>query len=194
MDLKPHMTGDELRQWRMAKGLSHQDAADLLGASSRFVVIRWEKGGELPSSLAARITEAEATIAATPADQKPQGRSVIVKHDYSAHKCWTLSGRPITFDETQKRPIGFQFYRLDNTNDIDPVTDHLKANLYETTRKRRRGQATDFALDLVSWRITCLAYESDPYRAALLAELNALLQPRTTETTNVYETDFFAAT
>lgn len=176
------MTPDEFKTWRLAKGLSHQEAADLLGASSRYVVLRWEKGSELPSSIAALIAAADAVIAATPVDQKPQGRSVLTKFDYSAHKCWTLSGTPITFEETQKRPLGFHFYRLDNSEDIDPVTNHQKANLYETTRKRKRGQATDFALDLEDWRIICLAWESDPLRADLLVKLNALLQPQTITT------------
>lgn len=171
------MTPDEFKAWRLAKGLSHQDAADLLGASSRFVVMRWEKGSELPSTIAALITAAEAVLIATPPGEKPLGRIPRAKIDYSAHKCWTLTGQPIDMANVLKQPKGYQFYRLDDSRDVDPRTGHLKATLYETTHKWPNGEPTFLFLDLKAWDVRCIAWGDDPRHVAALPKYNAWLQP-----------------
>ncbi len=172
------MTPDEFKIWRLAKGLSHQDAADLLGASSRFVVMRWEKGSEMPSTLAARITEAESVLASTPPGQKPIGRIPTAKIDWSRHKCWTLAGQPTDMARVLEQPKGYQFYRLDDSRDVDPRTGHLKATLHETTFKWPNGEPTFLYLDLEAWDVRCIAWESDPRHVAALPKYNAQLKPQ----------------
>jgi len=176
------MTGPELSAWREARGISQDELAAHLGEGwtrqrvANIETARTAMAEDLTSKLMAiddlLMQRQRANAGASSETRKS-------RFDYSKHKCWDLHGQPLNMADVLQKPSGFHFYRLDSPEDIDPETEHLKANLYETTRKYRRGQGTYFALDLIDWQIICIAYPDLPAHVAALPKLNAYLRPRT---------------
>lgn len=172
------MTPDEFKAWRLGHKLSHQAAADLLGASSRFVVLRWEAGSEMPSSMAARIAEAEEIIAKTPpgeafAAAAAAKRGVI--RDFSKHKCWTIQGQETTMADLETLPVGGFFIRLANSSKAacDPETGHLLANIFERTRTE--DQPVCISVDMVTWEALAVAHTTEPNVQKGVEAFNRLL-------------------
>lgn len=170
------MTGEQLRAWRKSRDLSQEQLAELLGWTRDQVANVELERTTMKENIEHKLSQADESMRRQPPPNS--SKPAPPKYDYSNHKCWTLSGQPIAFETAQAKPAGFQFYRQDNSTDVYPDTGHQKANLYETTRKRRRGQCTDFSLDLVEWQVKCTVLAFDPARIEICRKLNALLQPQ----------------
>lgn len=161
------MTKEDLKAWRERHALSQQEAADLLGCSSRFIYMRWENGEtELPNTLGERLAKANETIAADPAGgHKPRFQK----------QWWTLQGHPIDESYVLAQPDEFYFYRTDSPKNTDERTHELLANLYVKTRAAPKGQCTYFQANTVTWRVRCVAWADHPKHMEYLPKLNELL-------------------
>lgn len=175
------MTGDQLKAWREARGLSQDQLAELLGelwTRQRLANVETARTALVEDLTSKLMAIDDLLMQRARANAGAEAQAKKGRFDYSRHKCWDLHGQPINAAEVLLKPLGFHFYRLDNAEDVDPETGHIKANLYETTRKRKHGQCTYFALDLVDWCVICIAYPDLPAHVAALPKLQALLGPR----------------
>lgn len=145
------LTNEEFAAWRKAKGLSQQDAADLLGASSRFVVMRWEAGTELPTSIAARIIEADAALAAAKPGEKPKGGKKLKTKGLPSQVILAPSGRRVAKDYPHSLTLNQIYWKYDW---VDPENGHHMFNLYQIGRDhdlQYRGLCTPIRLDVHTW-------------------------------------------
>lgn len=174
------MTSDELKAWRIAKGLSQQESADLLGASSRFVIMRWESGADIPTSIAARIQEAEAAIAAAPPGSTPAPAKTKIKGGLPSQVILSPGGHRVREDYPHSLQIGQVYWKYDW---IDKTTGHHIFNLYQIGADADgtiRGLCTPVRMDVNTWEVRCDFHLGGDAGAALLrtvAKLDERLAP-----------------
>lgn len=170
------MTGEQLKTWRNNRGLSQEALANYLGWTRDQLANVETERTTMKENIEAKLAMVDEALSRRPPPNSD--KPAKPKRDWSSHKCWTLAGQPIDMAHVLAQPHGYRFYRLDNSKDIDPVTNHLKANMYETTRKYPNGQGLFFALDLEAWNVVCLAWQDNPVHIDALPKLNAMLQAK----------------
>ncbi len=172
------MTNEEFKAWREAKGLSQQDAADLLGASSRFVVMRWEAGAEMPTTIAARIIEAEAVLTSTKPGEKPRRNKHPLKtKGLPTRVILTPRGKRVPPEWTRDTKLGQVYWQYDW---IDPNNGHHMFNLYRMDRdhdEQIRGLCTPIRLDANTWTARADFQLDEPAVLRVVDQMNALLAP-----------------
>ena len=165
------MTGEQLKTWRTHRNLSQAELAELLGWTRDQVANVELERTTMKENIEHKLAQADESLR-----RRPAAAPIVHKgKDYSAHRCWNSLGQPITWAYIKAQPLGYQFYRLDNSKNVHPTTGHQLANLYVITRKQPNGECKSLALDLDDWRIICIAYPDHPLHVEWIPKLNARL-------------------
>lgn len=176
------MIPQELKAWRIDQKLTHQEAADLLGASSRYVIIRWENGSELAAGIADKVAEATKLLLADraqalsrpqPITSVPKGahreRSKVPPLPHGA-RTLTMAIQPIWRTEADEQAPNYCYWSF-GWKDRKTGAPHY--NMLQIDDLAGKGLCTPLFLDAGQW----LVYQHHSYKPfPLVDNLNGWLR------------------